>query len=296
MSGMRVLDVDERGRLLTAATDGDQSRLVETEPGGKSRELAVVSNLTRAAYLPEERTAVVQHGSPAMLSLLGPNGKMAPLVGAPDHDTELLGVLPGRIVYRANRRHRLLYTVVIRNVLVGEEQAVYDRGGAVLEAAASANSRHIAIRLPRKLQLVDTMPVTEDDHVRLISVEPGEGSGHVDLMWHPDSQRLLATAVTDSTATVERWNVADQEWTTLVGDLPPDARAVLAPDARRIAVVSSAGVGFYEAEKGRFLRAAQLPSPGTPLWTPDSRQVVTVSEGRITAVVAESGSVRALTP
>ena len=294
MSGMRVLDVDERGRLLTAATEGDQSRLVEIDARGSGRELAVVGDLALARYLPGERTVVVQHGAPARLSLLRANGKMSPLLGSPDHDTELLGVLPGRIVYRANRRHRLLYTVVIRNVLVGEEQAVYDRGGSVLEAAVSANSRHIAIRLPRKLVLVDTMPVTEDDHIRLISPEPVD-AGHQTLSWLPDSQRLLATEAGPDSAAVTRWNVADQTWTTLVPDLPPTAETHLAPDGRRIAVSLPDGISLYEAETGRYLRSAHLDAPTAtaPVWTPDSQRLaVTTEDNQVLWVEAESGAVK----
>lgn len=292
MSGMRVLDVDERGRLLTAATEGDQSRLVETDAKGNSRELAVVGDLTLARYLPEERTVVVQHGTPARLSLLRANGKMAPLLGSPDHDTELLGVLPGRIVYRANRRHRLLYTVVIRNVLVGEEQAVYDRGGSVLEAAVSANSRHIAIRMPRKLVLVDTMPLTEDDHVRLISPEPVD-AGHRNLAWLPDSQRLLATEYGPESAAVTRWNVAEPEWSTLVPDLPLSATAHLAPDGRRFAVALPDGISLHETETGRYLRSAAVPAPSDVRWTPDSLRLVVTGAGGISWVEAESGAVKA---
>ncbi len=291
MSGIRVLDVDERGRLLTAVTEGDHSRLIERDPKGGQRDLGSATGLSTAKYLPGERKVVLQHGTPARLSLLRVGGKVAPLLGSPEHATELLGVLPGRIVYRANRRHRLLFTVVIRNVLVGEEQAVYDRGGAVVEAAVSPNSRHIAIRLPRKLVLVDTMPVTEDDHVRLVSAEPAE-RGRRNLTWLPDSNRLVATEYEPDTARVVRFEVGSESWHPVVSGLSPAAVGLAAPDGRRIAVVAGAHIAFYETEKGRFLREAELPGPGDGfLWSPDSRSVVAG-----TAIVeAESGAVREIT-
>ncbi|OLR89668.1 WD40 repeat domain-containing protein [Actinokineospora bangkokensis] len=293
MSGMRVLDVDERGRLLKAVTDGGTTTLVEVDAKG-TRERAAVGALATARYLPGERTAVVQHGSPAQLSLLHPNGKMAPLLGSPTHDTELVGVLPGRVVYRANRRHRLLYTLVIRNVLVGEEQAVYDRGGSVEEAAVSANSRHIAIRLPRKLLLVDTMPVTEDDHVRLITPEP-PGAGHRDIQWLPDSQRLLSLVQDGGTTSVTRWDVATQEWDVLVTGLAPQARLHLAPDGRRFAVGSDSGLALYEAGAGRYLRDGDVGGGvDSALWTPDSRRLVVERDGEALWVEAESGAVSAV--
>ncbi|GLZ40888.1 hypothetical protein [Actinokineospora sp. NBRC 105648] len=298
MSGLRVLDIDERGRLLIAAAEDDQVRLVETDAKGARKELAVATGVTTAKYLPGERKVVVQHGTPAQLSLLPVGGKITPLVGGPDHATELLGVLPGRIVYRANRRHRLLFSVVIRNVLVGEEQAVYDRGGAVVEAAVSPNSRYIAIRLPRKLVLVDTMPLTEDDHVRLISAEPAE-RGRRNLRWLPDSTRLVATEYEPDTARVVRFEVTSESWHPLVVSLSPTAIGWVAPDGRRVAVVEGDRISFHQTENGRFLRAATLSGAVAEdgfLWSPDSRSVaVTTVDGSLSVVEAESAAIRDIT-
>ncbi|SDD86030.1 TolB-like translocation protein [Actinokineospora iranica] len=294
MSGMRVLDIDERGRLLTAVAEGDQVRLAEIDAKGVRGDLTVASGITTAKYLPGERKVVVQHGEPAQLSLLTVGGKLAPLLGSPTHSTELLGVLPGRIVYRANRRHRLLYSVVIRNVLVGEEQAVYDRGGAVIEAAVSPNSRHIAIRLPRKLLLVDTMPVTEDDHVRLISPEPAE-RGRRNLRWLPDSGRLVATEYTESTARIVRFDVASESWHPLVVSLDQSTTGWVAPDGRRVAVAAGPRIAFHRAEDGAFLREAELPgdiAPDAFLWSPDSSRVaLTTTLGQLAVVEADTAAV-----
>ncbi|MGQ0842291.1 hypothetical protein [Actinokineospora sp.] len=292
MSGIRVLDVDERGRLLTGLVEDDQVRLIEIDAKGAHRDLCVATGLTAANYLPGERKVVVQHGDPARLSLLRVGAKLTPLLGSPDHATELLGVLPGRVVYRANRRHRLLYTVVIRNVLVGEEQAVYDRGGAVVAAAVSPNSRYIAIRLPRKLVLVDTMPVTEDDHVRLISPEPADSGRHA-LRWLPDSTRLIATEHTADGTRIVRFTVGDESWHPVVAPLPATATGLAAPDGRRIAAADGAQISFYQTENGRFLRAAELPAPVTDfLWAPDSRSVAANTASGPAVVAADTGEVR----
>ncbi|GAA3025112.1 hypothetical protein Aglo01_18220 [Actinokineospora globicatena] len=290
---MRVLDVDEQERLLIALSDADQVRLVEVDAKGKSRELAVVPEATTARYLPGERKVVVQHGTPARLSLVRVGGKLTPLVGSADHANELLGVLPGRIVYRTNRKHRLLYSVVIRNVLVGEEQAVYDRGGAVIESAVSPNSRYIAIRLPRKLVLVDTMPVTEDDHVRLISPEPAT-RGRVNLRWLPDSTRLTAVEYEAESARVVRYDVASESWHPLVVSLDPTAQGWTAPDGRRVAVAVGNELSFYQADNGRFLRSATIDGEIADfLWSPDSRTVaLRTATGENAVVQAESAAVR----
>ena len=177
--------------------------------------------------------------------------------------------------------------MVIRNVFVGEEQAVYARGGDVRAAAVSPNSRYIAIRLPRKLILVDTMPVTEDDHVRLIGPEPA-GGGHQHLSWLPDSVRLVATA----DGAVSRYDVERGTWEPLVSGLGPDAVGAIAPDGRRLAIVDGGRVAFHHAGTGDFLRAAEVDAHGAPVWTPDSATVaVTTAEG-IATVVAQSAFVK----
>ncbi|WP_157368258.1 hypothetical protein [Alloactinosynnema sp. L-07] len=289
MSGMRVLDVDERERLLIAVGQD----LAELDTKGTRRDLARVPDLTAAKYLPGERKIVIQHGSPARLSQLKIGGRLTPLLGSADHATELLGVLPGRVVYRANRRHRLLFTVVIRNVLVGEETAVYDRGGSVLEAAVSPNSRYVAIRLPRKLILVDTMPVTEDDHVRLISAEPAT-LGRRNLRWLPDSTRLVATEYAADEARVVRWTVGAELWQPVVPSLPAGAEALVAPDGRRIAVVDGQRISFHQTDNGRFLRAADLPDQVDEfIWSPASRSVaISTKSGEAAVVTANTAAVR----
>jgi hypothetical protein len=295
MSGIRVLDVDERERLLISEPQDDQVRLIEIDAKGGRRDLGVIAGFSTARYLPGERKVVVQHGEPARLSLLSTSGRLTSLLGSPKYDTELLGVLPGRIVYRSNRRHRLLFTVVIRNVLVGEEQAVYDRGGAVLEAAVSPNSRYIAIRLPRKLVLVDTMPVTEDDHVRLISPEPAD-AGRRNLRWLPDSTRLVATEYTADEARIVRWTVGAESWDPLVPSLSSASEALVAPDGRRIAIVDGDQISFHQTENGRFLRSANLPGPAAAfLWSPNSRTVaISPESGAPSLVTADSATIHTI--
>ncbi|RLK59968.1 hypothetical protein [Actinokineospora cianjurensis] len=305
MSGMRVLDVDEQERVLIALptggaraaggapSTGGEVRLVEVDAKGKSRELAAVADAAAARYLPGERKVVVQHGTPARLSLVQIGGKLTPLVGSDDHANELLGVLPGRIVYRTNRKHRLLYSVVIRNVLVGEEQAVYDRGGAVIESAVSPNSRYIAIRLPRKLLLVDTMPVTEDDHVRLISAEPA-ARGRANLRWLPDSARLTAVEYEPESARVVRFDVASESWHPLVVSLDPTARGWTAPDGRRVAVAVGNELSLYQTDNGRFLRSTTVDGEIEDFhWSPDSRAIaLRTTTGHVAVVRAESAATR----
>ncbi|MFC7612420.1 hypothetical protein ACFQV2_00775 [Actinokineospora soli] len=125
MSGTRVLDAADR---ILVGTDGG---LIEVDAAGRSTPLAATTG--EARYLPGTRDVVHQDGPTITLRS---RGRAKPLRKS-DHAVELLGVLPGRVVYRANPRHRLLWDVVIRNVLVGEEQTVYS-------AAATSGRRRSA--------------------------------------------------------------------------------------------------------------------------------------------------------
>ncbi|MGW5050669.1 hypothetical protein [Actinokineospora sp. NPDC004072] len=274
MSGNRVLDAAD---LLLIGTDAG---LFELDAAGAATPLAAGPGPAR--YLPGTRDVVYQDG-PALM--LRERGRTRQLVRA-EHAAELLDVLPGRVVYRANPRHRLLWDVMIRNVLVGEAHAVYTRGGDVRAAAVSPNSRHIALRLPRKLVLVDTMPVTEDDHVRLICPEPAEG-GHRDLTWLPDSTRLIATADGE----VSRYDVERETWEPLVTGISPTATCTAAPDGRRLAILDSGRVSFHHAGTGDLLRAVDLPAHGTPVWTPDSTAIALATDDGVATVVAQTAAV-----
>lgn len=277
MSGNRVLDAVDR---ILVGTGGG---LFEVDAAGTATPIAASSG--EARYLPGTRDIVHQDGATV---LMRSRGRTKPLVTA-DHTVELLGVLPGRVVYRANPRHRLLWDVVIRNVFVGEEQAVYSRGGDVRAAAVSPNSRYIAIRLPRKLILVDTMPVTEDDHVRLICPEPATG-GHHHLSWLPDSERLVATAGGE----VSRYDVERGTWEPLVSGLGDDAVGTVAPDGRRLAIVDDGRVAFHHAGTGDLLRAAEVDAHGAPVWTPDSATVAVATPDGVATVVAQSAFVKSI--
>ena len=111
----------------------------------------------------------------------------------------LLDVLPGRIVYATNRRNGVDFDVVIRSVVTGAEQVVYDRGGMVQEVEASPDSRYLALTLPGsrplsdQVVLIDTMPATEGEHVRaLTAVDADARNTH--LRWLPRSAGLVVSS------------------------------------------------------------------------------------------------------
>jgi len=276
--------VDEQRRVLLV----EDGRLIEVDGTSSS---VLMRDATAARYLPGERTVVAQHGRVPRLSVLRPGGRPRDLVGGGEFACELLGVLPGRVVYRTNRRHRLLFDVVIRSVLLGEEQAVYRRGGAVQEAAVSPNSRHVAVRLPHKLQLVDTMPVTEDDQVRLLSTEAA-GGGHRHLHWLPDAKRLVASVSAEDSTDVTRYDLTKRAWTTLVGTPVAGAVGVPSPDGRLLAVAGGTALSVHLASNGNVRHEMALGDTAdvsSLTWTPDSSHLVVSAGADVVVLGARTG-------
>lgn len=267
---MRVFDIDDDAHLLT----GDDTTLAVLDPRtGVATELVRVPALGNARYLPGEDKIVVEHGRPPQLSVLSLRGKgsLKTLVAAPEASAELLDALPGRVVYRTNQRAKLEFDVVIRNVFMGEEQAVWDRGGEVREAAVSPDSRFVAVRLPEELVLVATMPETEDDHLFRVAEESGTG-GHRTLHWLADSTRLIATKVGPDRTEVQSYYLTQERWVTLVPDAGHGAVVAPSPDGSLLAVAVASRISLHSAESGELLRTVELPGPVTsgPRWSPNS--------------------------
>jgi hypothetical protein len=267
---MRVFDIDDDAHVLI----GDDTALAEIDPEtGVATELVRVPALGNARYLPGEQKIVIEHGRPPQLSVLSLRGKgsLKTLVAVPDASAELMDALPGRVVYRTNQRTKLEFDVVIRNVFMGEEQAVWDRGGEVREAAVSPDSRFVAVRLPDELVLVATMPETEDDHVFQVAVEPGTG-GHHNLHWLADGTRLIATKVGAERTEVQSYYLTQERWVSLVPDAGRGAEVVPSPDGSLLAVAVGSRIFLHSAESGEPLRTVELPGPvtGRLRWSPNS--------------------------
>lgn len=267
-----MLDVDDQGRVLTASGGA----LIETGTGAANT-LADGLGVRTAMYLPGERAVVVEHGDPPRISLLWPDDPHH----VDDLEGRLLDVLPGRIVYcDANS------DVIIRNVLTGEEQAVYDRGGTVLEATVSPDSRFVVVRLTDDLLMVATMPETEDDHVVPV---PGRAPGaqYRHLHWLPDGTSLVAV----SRGELFRYDLEDEDWHSLFSLPDKDSRALPAPDGHRIAVTGDGTLALYGMD-GAVLFEAAAPgvTPDTSVaWSPDSAAVAVLAGDQVVAMHAATG-------
>ncbi len=298
----RAFDVDDDGRVLAGSDDSGSVQLVElADDGATISRLTALPGACRGRYLPGERTVVVEHddggNERGQLSLLrlpmdGPVGVdgLTPLVHDKDFVHQLIAVQPGRVIYTTNRRNRVDFDVVVRNVATGVEEVVYDRGGWAQHVAVSADARYALVTLcgsaamADDLVLVDTMPETEADHVRELT-EPGTPGQYSAVKWLADTDAFLASTDDTSDHTrIARHDLGDGVWRTLVADEHHDLTGWPSPDGRLLLVETNddgaSRIALHDAVSGDRLREVPLPGKGivvfpmpNPLWSPNSRYV-----------------------
>jgi dipeptidyl aminopeptidase/acylaminoacyl peptidase len=325
----RAFDVDAEGRVLGGHDDSGSVQLVELHPDGTPTPLTALPGACLGRYLPGERVAVVQHdeggdenGQLSLLRLDSPLEKPAglddltPLVRQAGIVHRLLDVQPGRVVYATNRRNRVDFDVVVRNVVSGEDTVVYDGGGMAGETVVSADGRQAAVAMTSAQPMSNYLVLAASGrHTEL--TEPDRRARHEHLAWTPDGAALVVTTDRDRDTTgVARLDLATREWAWLVTDDEHDVAGWPSPDGRLLLVETmvdgESRPALHDAETGQRLREVELPGAGTPMagivsfpmpdpvWSPDSRLVaLSFSAPTVPADVllvhAASGAVRPLT-
>jgi len=317
----RAFDCDDAGRVLAGWDDAGSVQLVELAPDGSPTVLTDLPGACSGRYLPGDRRVVVQHDDGgderAQLCLLDPAapGVLTPLVADPRFVHILLQVLPGRVLYRTNRRNGVDFDVLVANVASGAEEVLYDGGGLVAEAMLSPDSRYLALtvlsRQPMSTQLllVDTLAATPDARLRELT-DADEHARYENLHWLPDSCGVLLTTDRDSDHTfVARYELANDQLTVLVA-AEHDVTAWSSPDGRSLLAETNldgwSALALVDVESGGR-REVRLPTPGVlagslpaPVFAPDSSTVaLSVSApgvpGDVLLLDVATASVRALT-
>jgi dipeptidyl aminopeptidase/acylaminoacyl peptidase len=290
----RAFDVDDEGRVLAGSDETGRVQLVELAADGTATPLPHLTGVSTAKYVKGERAVVVEHdhggNERGQLSLLRiGEDEFEPLVHDERYLHRLMGVLPGRIVYSTNRRNKVDFDILVRNLFSGAEEVVYDRGGNQSAAALSPDSRFLATAVAAdqayssQLVLIDTMPETETDRVRELTGADEEAyNGRVG--WLPDSSGLLVTSNRDREfKAVARVDLAGN-WTWLVASDQHDLTGWLSPDGRKLLVLTNvdgvARLTVHDGSTGRQLDEIQLPADGwvsdplpEPVFSPNSRYV-----------------------
>lgn len=300
----RALDVDEEGRVLASSDEPGSTQLFEIEPDGTRTRLTDLPGDVSGRYLPANRAVIVQHDvdrdDSGQLSLLrlddapanpATHDELQPIVRDPKHVHRVLDVLPDRILLATNRRDGADFDVLIHSVLTGEERVIYDKGGTVLEVAASPDSHYVALTLPgpesgtERIVLVNTMPPTGDEEIVELSGAQEHCANRL-IGWLPDDSGLLVTSNhgRDLTAIARidphsgaRGELVTSDEYELTGWLSPDGSTLLVHSNND----GSSELSLHAADTGEFLRAVDLPEAGwcfeplpDPVWANDSRHVV----------------------
>lgn len=328
LSSWRAFDVDDHGRVLAGSDESGSIQLVEIADTTTTA-LTALPGAVSGRYLPGQRSAVVQHDvdgdERGQLSLLHLDSRTAPatvddlepLVRDPEYVHRLLDVLPGRIVYATNRRNGVDFDVLIRSVITGEEQVIYDGGGMVMDVAVSPDSHYVAITLPAEqalsdqIVLVDTMPGTPGEHAVALT-DPARHARHTHARWLPDDSGLVVATNADRDRTgIARLDPRTHERTWLVASEDHDLVGWLSPDGSTLLVQTNddgaTRLALHDAATGEHLRRIALPADGwcsyplpSPAWSPDSRHVAIsftapTIPGDVLRIDVSSGELHALT-
>ena len=291
----RAFDVDDEGRVLAGSDETGRVQLVELAPDGTPTPLPRLTGVSSAKYVKGERAVVVQHdlggNERGQLSLLRiGEAEFEPLVHDERYLHRLMTVQPGRVVYATNRRNKVDFDIVVRNVFTGAEEVVYDGGGNLATGALSPDSRYlvttVAVDQAYSMQalLIDTMPETDADRVRELTGKDEDAyNGRVG--WRPDSAGLVLTSNRDREfKAIARLDLASGEWHWLVASDRHDLTGWLSPDGRKLLVMTNVdGVSrltVHDGATGRQLDEIQLPADGwfsdplpEPAFSPNSRYV-----------------------
>ena len=328
----RAFDIDDAGRILAGHDVSGSLQLVELAPDGTITPLTALPGPCSGRYVQGERAAIVVHDNGgnerAQLSLLRLDTLPAkpveldglePLVRDEKYIHALIDVEPERIVYSTNRRNGVDFDIVLRSTVHGAEAVAYDGGGHV-EAAALAPGRAdgvftVASAKPVSSQMFAFGAGADGDVRELTGAD--EHAQHSDPQWRPDGSSLIVNSNREREfVAVLQLDPATGEWSELVADPEYDVFGTLSPDGRTLLAARNVDGGIrlslHDAVTGEKLRDAELPDDGwtalfpmgTPIWSPDSSQVVLsftspvvpgdvlrldVASGAITTVASSTG-------
>lgn len=278
-----ALDIDSAGRVLAGNNQTGSMQLYEITPDGEWTQLTYLDEPCLGRYLPGERTIVVQHDSGGnergQLSLLHLDGdrQVVPFVHDEAYVHSITDVLPGRVVYSTNRRNKVDFDVVVRDVATGDERVLYDGGGWVMTVAVAPDEKHVVLGRPGgvagsyQLLLVET--ATGAVHELFGYDEPIRATAPY---WEPDSSGFIFSTNADRDFTgIARYDVAEKQWeyvqtgaADITGIPSPDGSALLAcyrEDGADRLVVGNSTVDIPAGSVANFMFA--------PVWSPGGERL-----------------------
>ncbi len=319
----RALDIDHLGNILVATDEHGTMQLVELDPSGSVTALTALDGPCSGRYLPGRRAVLVSRDTGGdentQLSVLDLAASETPagltglrhLVDEPQYVHRPTDVTATHLVYVTNRRNRIDFDIVVRDLDSDAERAVYQGTGAVEDAALAANGRWLAFTVPAGPPL--------SDRLMLLDLATGEvqavtGDSDPDRYLRPRFTDDGGVAVTTNrghdTTGVARYDLDTGAWTWLIRPAGNDVSGWLSPDGSAMLVVENddgASRVSLRDSTGATRHTVALPAIGCvdfplpePRWSPDGSVVVMsfsgpTVPGDILRLDAETGALTVLT-
>lgn len=288
-----ALDVNDEGGMLVLYDGTGVRQVNEITPDGNWRALTDLGDTCRnAQFVPGSRSVIVEHdsggnerGQLSILDLDEPGlPTMRPLVHELDYLHRLVAAKPGRVLYTTNRRNRVDFDLIARDLATGADTVLYDGGGWVMAVSASPDDRWVVLCVgstpanSMQLLLVETatQAVTE-----LTPADALNDQGQVS--WLPDSSAVVVSSDADrDRKALRRYDLSTAAWSDVLVDDAHDLASWLSPDGEQllVAVVDDGEVTLatHRLSDGAELARLDLPSGGCaalsmatpdPVWSPD---------------------------
>lgn len=290
-----LFDIDVEGRLLVGNDASGTTQLAEIDPDGGWRWLTDLGEPCTGRYLPGRREVVLSVDDSgterAQLYRLdigtGPDlGEPRPLVTDPEYIHTLLDVAAGRLLYATNRRNRVDFDVVLRELETGAEQVVWQDGGWFEEGRISPDGRRVVLGrltlLPASTELL-LVDVTDGSAAPITdAAEPGQWSN---ARWLDADTVLSSSDSGGEFASLRAYDVHQRTWSHVITDPQRDVSGWPSPDGTRLAVVTTQdgadelrvyrlrGTQAHDDEYLMLPRAGVITFRTALVWSPDSAQL-----------------------
>ncbi|WP_202869051.1 S9 family peptidase [Kribbella antibiotica] len=288
-----AFDVNDEGRVLVLYDGTGVRQVNEITPDGDWRPLTELADTCRSArFVPDSRLVVIEHdtggnerGQLSLLDLDEPGlPTLTPLVHDLDYLHHLVAAKPGRVLYTTNRRNRVDFDLVARDLATGADTVLYDGGGWVMGVSPSPDDQWVVLTVATvpansfQLLLVETATQTVTE---LTPADAHNDQGQVS--WLPDSSAFVVSTDADrDRKALRRYELSTAVWSDVLVDDARDLAAWVSPDGERllVAVVDDGEVSLatHRLSDGSELNRLDLPAGGCaalsmttpdPVWSPD---------------------------
>ncbi|WP_405063331.1 alpha/beta fold hydrolase [Kribbella sp. NBC_01505] len=288
-----ALDVDNEGRMLVLYDGTGVRQVNEITPDGDWRPLTDLADSCRGArFVPDSRLVVVEHdtggnerGQLSLLDLDEPGlPAMTPLVHDLAYLHHLVAAKPDRVLYTTNRRNRVDFDLISRDLASSVDTVLYDGGGWVMGVSPSPDDQWVVLVVASvpansfQLLLVETATQTV---TAVTAADAQNDQGQVS--WLPDSSAFVVSTDADrDRKALRRYELSTATWSDVLVDDARDLAAWVSPDGEQllVAVVDDGEVSLatHRLSDGSELKRLDLPAGGCaaltmvtpdPIWSPD---------------------------